>query len=76
MGAASSPSIDLDWSNDGGKTFGSVHPAGLGKDGAYGTRVTWPPLGASRDRVYRFSGTAPVKRAFLEASITVEAGMS
>ena len=70
------PAIDLEWSNDGGKTFGSVHPAGLGKDGAYGTRVTWPPLGASRDRVYRFSGSAPIKRAFLEASITVDVGMS
>ena len=75
-GAGVEPTIDLDWSNDGGKTFGSVHPAGLGKDGAYGTRVTWPPLGASRDRVYRFAGTAPVKRALLEASITVDAGTS
>src|SRR3990167_5978560 len=70
------PVVDLEWSNDGGKTFGSVHPQGLGKDGAYATRVAWPPLGASRDRVYRFSGSSPVKRAFLEASITVDVGMS
>lgn len=68
------PRVDLEWSNDGGHTWSNVHQASLGRQGTYLTRVHWRQLGAARDRVYRFSGTAPTRRAFVGADLAVIAG--
>lgn len=75
-GMATDPLVDLEWSNDGGRTWSNVHQASLGTQGAYQTRVQWHRLGSARDRVYRFSGTAPVKRAFIDVSIDLLAGVA
>lgn len=48
----------LDWSDDGGRTFGNALSASMGKIGKFKTRVLWRRLGMSRDRVYRVTITA------------------
>jgi len=63
----------LDWSDDGKHTWSDEHWASMGAIGEYSTRVTWPKLGWSRNRIYRLIITDPVKimiaGAHLEASI-------
>ena len=72
-GFASDPTALLDWSNDGGNTWSSQHPASIGKQGQYRARVRWNRLGRARDRVYRLTITDPVKRVILGAALNPEA---
>jgi len=58
-GQGSDPQAMLDWSDDGGHTFGHEHWRGIGKIGEYAARSLWNRLGSSRDRVYRVSITDP-----------------
>lgn len=49
------PTIDMSYSNDGGKTFGSEVSRSIGEIGNYTTQPTWNRLGLCRNaRVYRF----------------------
>lgn len=49
------PTIDMSYSNDGGKTFGTEISRSIGKVGEYTTQPTWNRLGLCRNaRVYRF----------------------
>lgn len=73
---ASNPVVTLDWSDDGGHTFGTAHTALFGAALAYATRVIWRRLGKSRDRVFRVTITAGVKIALVNAYLDVEAGSS
>src|SRR5207253_855634 len=61
----SDPIALLDWSNNGGHTWGNQHPASIGKQGEYAARVRWNRLGRARDRIYRLTITDPVKRVIL-----------
>ena len=50
----------LDWSDDGGHTFGNYNQTpslGTPGSGQYGYRVIWTPLGSSRDRVFKVTIT-------------------
>lgn len=71
-GTLRAPEISLQWSNDGGKTWGNEHWRDLGQVGKYKTRAIWRNLGESRKRVYKmtFSDNAPLKitDAYLDAS--------
>ena len=69
---ALNPQVVLDWSNDGGQTWGTPRPKPLGALGQYGRELEWRQLGMARDRRYRVRITAPVKRAILGAYVTTE----
>jgi hypothetical protein len=65
------PQMMLEYSNDGGKTFGNVHHALTGAVGEYERRVIWRQLGASRRRVFRLTSTAAMEHCWLDAFIRV-----
>ena len=66
------PMATLAWSNDGGHTWSSEYPASLGKMGEYKRQLLWRKLGNSKNRVFRVTMSAPVKKiiigAYAEAS--------
>ncbi len=47
-GQGSDPQIMLQWSKDGGKTWGNEQSKSIGKKGAYGSRATWTRQGTSK----------------------------
>lgn len=59
-GQGSNPEIELEISEDGGKTFYSFEVRELGKIGEYLTRIVFHKLGSSYNRVYRVGLTDPV----------------
>lgn len=61
------PKVMLDWSDDGGRTFGPEIWRQLGKQGEYQRAARFNRLGASRDRVYRYSISDPVRRTLIQA---------
>ena len=70
-GQGADPQIMLQVSRDGGHTWGAEMWRGMGKIGKYKTRALWTRLGMSRDFVFRFRISDPVKRAILGAYISV-----
>lgn len=70
----SNPTINLGWSDDGGRNFGNGSERALGGEGEYRTRVQWHRLGMIRStgRIFRFRSSAAVTRAVLAASMDVE----
>lgn len=74
----SSPTVMLDWSNDGGHTWSSesfaLADVGGGQIGEYKTRVIWRRLGKFRDRIWRVKFTDPNKFVLLDAHVDLEAG--
>lgn len=71
---AAAPFLILDWSDDGGHTFGIPHSASAGAPGQYTTRVIWRRLGKARDRVFRVRYLAKGKVAFINAYLESGAG--
>lgn len=67
-GQGSDPQIMLDWSDDGGRTFGAERWRSMGKIGEYKRRVRWTRLGSFRSRIYRIRGSDPVKRIVIGAN--------
>lgn len=67
------PSVIIDWSDDGGFTWGNQREALLGAIGEYGTRVNWTRLGAFHQRILRFSARADVKVAVTGCKARIEA---
>jgi len=52
----------LQTSKDGGRTFGGERWKSIGQQGQYSSpRVVWNRLGQSRDFVFQFTMTDPVK---------------
>ena len=70
------PTITLEISNDGSKTFGNPISVAMGKTGNYFNRVRFNRLGSSRDRVFRVSCSSPVKFNLLSAQLCIELGTS
>jgi hypothetical protein len=67
VGGATEPQIRLDWSDDGGRTWGSELSRGFGKVGEYFRRVIWRRLGDTpKYRVLRFTVTDSAKVAMLK----------
>lgn len=63
----------LDWSVDGGFTFGTARTTVSGAAGVF-ARYDWRRLGRSRDRIFRITITAAVKRALVDAYIDLATG--
>lgn len=66
-GQGSNPEVMLDWSDDGGRTFGVELRRPLGRAGDFQRAARWNRLGASRDRVYRYKISDPVRRTLIQA---------
>mgnify|MGYP000331826807 CR=1 FL=1 len=73
-GHGSDPVIYLDWSDDGGHTWCSKRSASMGRIGSFKPSITFNRLGCSRDRVFRLTGSCPVKTVILGAYLDAEAG--
>ena len=71
-GQGSNPQAMLSWSDDGGFTFGKERWDSPGRVGEYKTRMHWHSLGSSRNRIFRFKMTDPVKVVLIESWVEVE----
>jgi hypothetical protein len=69
-GEGQRPRFSLQWSNDGGYTWGSEIWRSAGLIGQYNTRIVWRNLGRSRDRLFRVTCSDPVPCTLLAAHIT------
>lgn len=66
-GQGSDPQIMMQISKDGGHTWGNEIWVGFGKIGEYRTRAVWRRLGRSRDWLFKFRVTDPVRTVFVAA---------
>jgi len=66
-GQGSNPQVMLEVSKDGGHTWGQQLWRSFGKIGEYKARAYWNRIGSSRDHVYRFSFSDPVRIVVLGA---------
>jgi hypothetical protein len=69
-GQGSNPMVMMDFSDDGGRTFGNEFWRPMGKIGQYFRRVEWKRLGRVPSfRVFRFRVSDPIKTVFIKAEI-------
>jgi hypothetical protein len=73
-GQGSDPQVMLRFSDDGGRKWSSEKWRSLGATGQYRTRCIWNRLGSSRDRIYEFALTDPVRRTLMLATTEPEGG--
>lgn len=73
-GQGANPVMDLQVSQDGGRTFYSVGYSSMGAIGEYTQRVIWNTLGAARDWVLKLVVSDPVKRVITGASCEMVGG--
>ena len=66
-GQGDNPKVMMSISRDGGHTYGSEVVRGIGKIGEYRRRAVFNRVGRSRDWLYRFRITDPVKTVFVAA---------
>lgn len=74
--ASGSPTISLDWSDDGGLTYGAAVTQSLGTAGARTTSPQWRRLGYARSRVFRITWTAAMATVLTGAVIDIEESVS
>jgi len=68
-GQGSAPTITMQVSKDGGRTFPITRTASIGAVGQYlAPRVLWRRLGSARDFVFMFTMTDPVKFTIIKGS--------
>jgi hypothetical protein len=66
----------LDWSKDGGRTWGPLQVfRSMGKIGAYLQRLRWTRLGQGRQWIFRLQSTDPVRRVIISTFVDWYAGM-
>jgi hypothetical protein len=63
--------VMLQVSRDGGHTFGDEMWQALGRIGDYARQLVWSRLGRSRDFVFRFRVSDPVKVVFIGVSLRI-----
>lgn len=68
-GQGSAPQVMLQFSDDGGRTWSNEKWRNLGAIGEYKTRTVWNRMGHSRDRVYRYAISDPVRRTLINATL-------
>ena len=67
-GQGSDPQVMLQFSDDGGRTWSNERWRSMGRIGEYKTRTIWLRNGKSRDRIYRYSISDPVRRNLILAT--------
>ena len=77
-GAASdiTPMASLQWSDDGGNTWTTAQDRTIGVSGDYDARCEWNRLGYSRNRLYKLTISANVKKVIIAAHLDAEGGAS
>ena len=71
-GTVAAPTIDLDWSDDGGHTFSTAVSRSAGSLTEKQKRVTWRRLGRAYDRIYRLTYAQNTRCTILAADLTAE----
>lgn len=74
-GQGEDPVLLMRYSDDGGHTWSNERPAHIGKIGQYKARAEWHQLGKSRQRIYEFVLTDPVKAVLIDADLKVAPGL-
>ena len=73
-GQTTTPSIELQWSDDGGYTWGNWLARSLGAVGQYAQPVEWHRLGQAQDRVWRLRCTDDARASIVGAAVTASPG--
>lgn len=76
VSANTDPQASLEWSDDGGNSWSTAQTRSIGSNGSYGTRCIWRRLGSSRERIYRVTISADVKKVIIAAHLDAYAGDS
>lgn len=71
-GQGVAPKMYLDWSDDGGHTWSMRRELSMGAMGVRYGQIAATRLGQSRDRVFRLSGSDPVKTVILGAYVEAQ----
>jgi len=66
-GQGQTPKVMLQWSDDGGRTWSNELHRSLGQRGDFLRMARFLRLGQSRDRVYRYRISDPVRRTLIQA---------
>lgn len=72
-GQGADPQVMLRWSDDGGRTWSNEHWRSMGRIGEFRARAVWHQLGMSRDRVYEYAISDPVRRTLILATTETQA---
>jgi hypothetical protein len=73
-GQGSDPQVMLRFSDDGGRKWSNEKWRSLGATGQYRSRCIWSRLGSSRDRIYEFAVSDPVRRTLMLATTEPQGG--
>ncbi len=71
------PTVELEWSDDGGHTFSTPLSRGCGASGDTDARVFWTRLGSTRrnsglDRIFRVSSTSQFQVCLINAELDLQ----
>jgi stabilization protein len=66
-GTTPAPVFTLDWSNDGGNTYGTAKTRSGGWITSFLARLLWNRLGKARQRTFRVTSTAAIKHIWTNA---------
>lgn len=72
LGQGSDPVVFASWSDDSGVSWSQEEPSSTGATGDYIKRTMWFLHGSSRNRVYRFRMTDPIKRIIIGVTYDLE----
>ncbi len=75
-GPGSTPTVLLQWSNDGGQTFNAGLSRSTGLHNAFSTRVRWRNLGRGRQRVFQLTQSDPIACRWIDAFLDMREGAS
>jgi len=70
------PTVLLQWSDDGGHTFNSGISVSAGLHNAWNTRVFWQKLGMARNRVFQVTVSDPIQWRLVDAFLQTRPGAS
>lgn len=68
------PQVALSWSDDGGRTYGSILRRSMGRIGEYKRRALWWQMGAARRRFFRLSYSAATRVAWTGFNLNATVG--
>lgn len=68
------PQLMLQWSDDGGRTWGEEHWVSAGRLGRYAFRAIWRRLGRARTRTWRVTFSDPVPTRWIDAYVQAQKG--